>query len=87
MNDIPCGKCGEPYTEYSMRHEVQSWPESPDNAQERFMDGDGCPTCDWGDKAGDVSISRTEDAETVRAKHIKAVMRNTDRDPLEFNLF
>jgi hypothetical protein len=51
------------------------------------MDGDGCPTCDWGDKAGDVSISRTEDAETVRAKHIKAVMRNTDRDPLEFNLF
>jgi len=48
------------------------------------MSGDGCPTCDWGEKAGDVSRSRTTDSEQLQAEHLRDVMDNTDEDPLKY---
>ena len=37
--DLLCQRCGEPYDQYHVRHEM--------TAQERirFLDGKGCPTC------------------------------------------
>lgn len=84
MNDISCKQCGEPYSAYSLRHEVAEWDDQPDDAYEQFMDGEGCPTCDWGEKAGDVSLSRTESEEETEARHLKEKLRNTDEDPLKF---
>jgi hypothetical protein len=84
MNDISCKQCGEPYSAYALRHDVAEWDNQPDDAYEKFMSGDGCPTCDWGDKAGDVSRSRTEDSEETEARHLKEKLRNTDDDPIKY---
>ena len=84
MPDITCAKCGEPWNEYALRHDVPEWPDEPDDAHLRFMNGDGCPTCEWGDKAGDVSRSRTEDADELEAEHIRDIMNNSDQDPIQF---
>jgi hypothetical protein len=84
MRDITCSQCGEPWNGYALRHDVPEWPDSPDDAYERFMSGDGCPTCDWGEKGGDVSRSRTTDSEQLQAEHLRDIMNNSDEDPLKY---
>lgn len=84
MQDIHCKQCGEPYSTYSLRHEVSEWEDQPDDAYDRFMAGEGCPTCDWGEKAGDVSLSRTESQAELDTRHLEDIMRNSDEDPLKF---
>jgi hypothetical protein len=84
MRDISCKRCGEPYSAYSLRHDVAEWDDQPDDAYERFMSGEGCPTCDWGDKEGEVSLSRSHDSEEIDRKHTAEKIRNTDDDPLKF---
>jgi len=84
MPDIHCKQCGEPWGVYSLRNEVPEWEDQPDNAYEKVMRGDGCPTCDWGEKAGEVSMSRTESEEKTEARHLKDVLNNTDEDPLKY---
>jgi hypothetical protein len=84
MNDIPCAKCGEPYSLYALRHDVAEWDDQPDDPAEKFQSGDGCPTCEWGDKAGDVSVSRFKSVEELEAEHMKGVMRESDEDPLKY---
>lgn len=84
MQDVRCKQCGEPYGTYSLRHEVPEWEDQPEDAYDRFMNGEGCPTCNWGEKAGDVSTSRFKDEDELEADHIKDAMNNTDEDPLKF---
>lgn len=84
MGDVHCKKCGEPYGVYSLRHEVPEWEDQPDNAYEMFMNGEGCPTCDWGEKAGEVSISRSESQDELDARHIRDIMNETDEDPIQY---
>lgn len=84
MNEVRCKQCGEPYGTYSLRHEVSDWEDQPDDAYERFMNGDGCPTCDWGEKSGEVSTSRHKSDEELDADYVKDIMNNTDQDPLKF---
>ena len=84
MQDVRCKQCGEPYGTYSLRHEVPEWEDQPEDAYDRFMNGEGCPTCEWGEKAGDVSTSRFKDEDELEADHIKDAMNNTDEDPLKF---
>lgn len=84
MNDITCSKCGEPWSQYALRHDVAEWPDEPDDAYERFMHGEGCPCCDWGDKAGEVSRSRSESADDLEAEHIRDIMNNSDDDPIKY---
>jgi len=84
MNDVRCSKCGEPYGYYSIRHEVPEWDDSPENAYEKFMQGKGCPTCNWGEKAGEVSTSRTKSQEELEADHMRDIMNNTDEDPIKY---
>lgn len=84
MPDIRCRQCGEPYSIYSLRHEVSDWDDQPDNAYEKLMNGEGCPTCDWGDKAGEVSTSRFKSDGELEADHIMDKMSETDEDPIKF---
>ena len=84
MSDVNCKCCGEPYSTYSLRHEVSEWDDQPDDAYEKFMAGEGCPTCDWGEKEGEVSLSRTTDSETLDEQHFVSAVRNTDEDPIKF---
>jgi len=84
MNDISCKQCGEPYSAYALRHDVSEWEGQPDDAYEQFMRGVGCPTCDWGDKAGDVSRSRHESEGETEARHFSEMMENTDDDPIKY---
>ena len=84
MQDVRCKKCGEPYSTYSLHNEIPDWEDQPENAYEKFMQGEGCPTCDWGDKAGDVSTSRTKSQDELDADHIKDIMNNTDDDPIKY---
>lgn len=84
MNDINCRQCGEPYSSYSLRNEVPEWEDQPDDAYDRFMDGEGCPTCNWGEKAGEVSLSRTQSDDELELNHIKGIMENTDDDPIKY---
>lgn len=84
MNDVHCRQCGEPYGVYSLHHEVPEWDDQPDDAYEQFMNGEGCPTCDWGAKAGDVSLSRSESDDELRARHLRDIMNNTDDDPIKY---
>lgn len=84
MPDIRCKKCGEPWGTYSLRHEVPEWEGEPEDAFDNVMSGEGCPTCDWGNKAGEVSTSRTKSEEELEADHIKDIMNNTDEDPLKY---
>lgn len=84
MPDVHCQQCGEPYGVYSLRHEVPNWEDQPDDAYDRFMNGEGCPTCEWGEKAGEVSLSRTESEDELEARHIKDIMENTDDDPIKY---
>lgn len=84
MRDISCSKCGEPWSSYAMRHDVPEWEGEPENAHEKFMSGEGCPTCDWGEKEGEVSRSRNEDADKLEAEHIRDMMENSDEDPFKY---
>lgn len=84
MPDLNCKKCGEPYGIYSLKNEVPEWDDQPEDAYEKFMNGEGCPTCDWGDKAGEVSLSRTESEDEINARHIKSIMENSDDDPIKY---
>lgn len=84
MNDINCKCCGEPYSAYSLRHEIPEWDDQPDDAYDRFMQGEGCPTCNWGEKAGEVSLSENESEEETEARHLKTKLRNTDEDPIKY---
>lgn len=84
MRDITCSQCGEPWSEYALRHDVPDWEDQPDDAHERFMSGDGCPTCEWGDLAGDVSRSRTEDSAGLEQEHYWDIMQNSDQDVTRF---
>jgi hypothetical protein len=83
MGDITCGKCGEPWGHYAMRHNVGDWDGEPDDAWEQFRAGEGCPVCDWGEKAGDVSRSRAEDEDDLQREHLQDVLREDDGDPIE----
>lgn len=84
MSDINCRQCGEPYSAYSLRHEVSDWEDQPDDAYDRFMSGEGCPTCNWGENAGDVSLSRSQSDDELKVQHIRSAMEGTDEDPLKF---
>lgn len=84
MNDVRCKKCGEPWEIYSLRHEVPDWDGEPSDAYDKFMAGEGCPTCCWGEKAGEVSTSRTKDETQLETEHLMDKIRNTDDDPLKY---
>lgn len=84
MPDLHCKQCGEPWEIYSLRHEVPDWDDQPDDAYEKVMSGEGCPTCDWGEKAGEVSTSRTKSQSELDADHIRDIMENTDDDPIKY---
>lgn len=84
MNDLNCKQCGEPYSAYSLRNEIPEWDNEPDDAYEQFMEGKGCPTCDWGEKAGDVSLSESQTQAEVEARHFKSIMENSDDDPTKY---
>jgi hypothetical protein len=84
MGDVNCQCCGEPYGVYSLHHEIPEWDDQPDDAYDRFMNGEGCPTCDWGEKAGDVSLSREQDQAELDAQHLQGIMNETDDDPIRF---
>jgi hypothetical protein len=84
-SQIACSKCGEPWSQYAMKHDVCEWPDEPDDAWERFASGEGCPCCDWGDKAGEVSRSRNEDQSDLHEEHMAdLVFGGTDEDPAKF---
>jgi len=84
MQDVRCRKCGEPNSVYSLRHEVPDWDGQPEDAYDKVLSGEGCPTCDWGDKAGDVSTSRSKSDDELLADYYSDLMNNTDEDPLKF---
>jgi len=84
VSDIACSQCGEPWSQYSMQHDVADWPNEPDDAWELFASGEGCPCCDWGDKAGEVSRSRSEDADDLEAEHYSDLLSHTDDDPIKY---
>lgn len=84
MGDVNCKQCGEPYGVYSLHHEIPEWDDQPDDAYDRFMNGEGCPTCDWGEKAGDVSLSREQDQAELDAQHLQGIMESTDDDPIKY---
>lgn len=84
MRDINCRQCGEPYTAYSLKNEVSEWDGEPDDAYDQFMQGEGCPTCDWGEKAGEVSLSESQTQEETEAQFVKSMMENSDEDPLKY---
>lgn len=84
MQEVNCKQCGEPYGLYSLKNEVPEWEDQPDDAYEKFMNGEGCPTCNWGEKAGEVSLSRHETEKETEARHIMSAMENSDEDPLKF---
>jgi len=84
MRDVRCKMCGEPYSTYSLHNEIPEWKDQPENAYDKFMRGDGCPTCNWGEKAGEVSTSRTKSQDELDADHIKDIMNNTDDDPIKY---
>lgn len=84
MNDINCKQCGEPYSQYSLQNEIPEWDDQPEDAYEQFMRGNGCPTCGWGEKAGDVSLSREMDEDELAAKHFHGMMTGTDDDPTKY---
>lgn len=84
MGEMNCKKCGEPYSAYSLRHEVSEWDDQPDDAYERFMRGEGCPTCYWGEKAGEVSLSRSMDEDELEAQHLQGIFNETDEDPIKY---
>lgn len=67
-----------------MQHDVADWPDEPDDAWERFASGDGCPTCDWGDKEGEVSRSRTESQDDLYEEHFTQLLSNSDDDPIKY---
>lgn len=83
-NDIHCQCCGEPYSAYAMKHDVAEWDDQPDDAYEKFMRGEGCPTCDWGEKAGETSLSETMSEAELEVQHARDVVRNSDEDPVKF---
>lgn len=84
MRDIRCKKCGEPNGVYSLRHEVPEWEDQPEDAYEKVASGEGCPTCNWGEDAGEVSTSRFKSEEELQAEHMTDLMENTDEDPLKY---
>lgn len=84
MGDIHCKKCGEPYGYYSLRHEVPEWDDQPDDAYEKFMRGEGCPTCGWGEKAGEISMSQSMSEEELEAQHLEGIFNETDDDPIKY---
>lgn len=80
MNDVRCRNCSEPYSQYSLQHEIPEWDDQPDDAYERFMNGEGCPTCDWGEKEVDDEKS---DGERM-VEQVSDIMHNTDDDPTKY---
>lgn len=84
MGQIHCKKCGEPWEIYSLRHEVPDWDDQPDDAYEKFMRGGGCPTCGWGEEAGEVSLSRSMSEEELTAQFQRGLFNETDEDPLKY---
>jgi len=84
MNEVSCRKCGEPYSIYSLKNEIPEWDDQPEDAHDKFMSGEGCPTCNWGEKAGEVSRSRTESPEETEARSLREMMMNTEDDPIKF---
>lgn len=70
-NDLVCAQCGEPYT---VGH-VQADMEAED--KEAFLNGEGCPTCDWGD--GDAATG-----EYVNEHKQRLIHGNFDGDPAKY---
>lgn len=77
MNDIRCGKCGEPWELYYVNNEMTEG-ESDD-----FRRGKGCPCCDWGDNEERIGDSDEQGARRVEQVS-DMVFGADDRDPLEF---
>lgn len=84
MQDIRCRRCGEPWEHYTVYHELSDWDDQPDDAKEQFLSGKGCPTCNWGEKAGEVSTSRHKSDAELEADNLRDLMNNTDEDPLKY---
>jgi type II secretory ATPase GspE/PulE/Tfp pilus assembly ATPase PilB-like protein len=84
MQDINCKCCGEPYSAYALRNDVAQWEDQPDDAYEKFMSGEGCPTCDWGEKEGEVSLSQSESKEETQQRFLESMVSGTDEDPIEY---
>lgn len=76
MSDIRCGKCGEPWNVYHVNHEFD------DDEESEFLNGNGCPTCDWGEDAGDDDheVGYTQE----RVNQVQDMMRNSDDDPTKY---
>jgi hypothetical protein len=64
MSDIRCAKCGEPWDAYGVREATDMEP----TEAKRFLRGEGCPSCAWGEccplcsgtgKDGEASRCRT----------------------------
>lgn len=83
MPDINCKQCGEPWEIYSLRHEVPSWDDQPEDAYEKVMRGEGCPACNWGEDADETGLGRTMDKEELDQRHYESLF-NTDDDPVKF---
>jgi len=77
MQDTRCSECGEPWGNYAIRHDVPDWEDQPDDADERFFAGEGCPSCDWGESDRATGDSHVE--------HVADMVHGTfDGDPAEY---
>lgn len=70
MSDISCAKCGEPWDAYGVSHGDME----PEEA-ERFLNGEGCPSCRFGQK-GKTGILR----ERLQRQFMESAIDSTD-DP------
>lgn len=70
-NTIVCAQCNEPY---SLGH-VQG--EMREEDREAFLNGDGCPTCDWGE-------AERATGEYVNKHNQQLVHGNYDGDPAKY---
>lgn len=84
VQELTCRCCGEPYSAYALKNDVAEWDDQPDDAYELFMRGEGCPTCNWGEKAGEVSLSETMSEDELEARHAHSLFEGTDEDPVKF---
>ena len=80
--DVYCQKCGEPWDVFSL-HDIEE--ETP-GGRDRFLNGEGCPACDWGKKVPDDVPKRSEAMKTAREvlgddiDGIAAVMADFDEE-------
>jgi ssDNA-binding Zn-finger/Zn-ribbon topoisomerase 1 len=60
--DVYCQKCGEPWDVFSL-HDIDR--EFADGRR-RFLNGEGCPACRWGENASEEPPARSVAMRTAR---------------------